>query len=153
VKCGEDIEDIKCASGKSEAQNEHKGGEFAGRRLLLAEDVEVNREVLIMLLAKTDIIIDIAENGQEALDMVEAAPDKYDLIFMDMQMPIMGGLEATQRIRALPAIQGRKLPIVAITANVFKDDVDECIASGMDDHLGKPLNVDELFKKLRKYLV
>jgi CheY-like chemotaxis protein len=72
---------------------------------------------------------------------------------MDVQMPQMDGHEATRRIRALPATRNRNLPIIAMTANVFKEDVAMCLAAGMDDHLGKPLDVDEMFAKLRKYLL
>ena len=137
----------------------YKEGEFAGKRLLLVEDVEINREILLMLLEDTGLMIDCAENGKEALDMVAKAPDRYDIVFMDVQMPKMDGLEATRRIRALPETyncQGEKklprLPIIAMTANVFKDDIEICLASGMDDHLGKPLDIDKVFEKLREYL-
>jgi len=129
-----------------------KPGEFAGKRLLLAEDVEINREIVISLLEDTGLIIDSAENGQEAVDMLEAAPDLYDVIFMDMQMPKMDGLEATRRIRALPALAGKKLPIIAMTANVFQSDIDACLAAGMDHHLGKPLDIAEVIKSLRGFL-
>ena len=125
-------------------------GIFAGKKMLLAEDVEINREILITLLEDTGISIDSAENGREAIEAIEAAPDKYDIIFMDVQMPKMDGLEATRRIRALPSL--RKLPIIAMTANVFKDDIEECLKAGMDDHLGKPLDVDKVLEILRKYL-
>jgi len=128
-------------------------GEFGGRKLLVVEDVEINREILIALLEDTGLIIDCAENGEEALKMVEAAPDKYDIVFMDVQMPVMNGHEATRRIRALPDHRSRrKLPIIALTANVFKSDIEECLAAGMDDHLGKPLDIDRVIEKLRIYL-
>ena len=125
---------------------------FDGKRLLLAEDIEINRDILMALLDGTGIIVDCAENGQEALNMIEAAPDKYDIIFMDMQMPKMDGLEATRRIRALPAMQNIELPIIAMTANVFKEDIEACLAAGMDDHIGKPLDIEKVMEKLRKYL-
>jgi CheY-like chemotaxis protein/two-component sensor histidine kinase len=128
------------------------GGEFAGIRILLAEDIEINREIVISLLDGTGLIIDTAENGRIAFNMIEEAPDIYDLVFMDMQMPEMDGLEATRRIRALSVSSGRRMPIIAMTANVFKDDVEACIAAGMDDHIGKPLEINEIFDKLRKYL-
>ncbi|MCL2717680.1 MAG: response regulator [Lachnospiraceae bacterium] len=128
------------------------GGEFAGKQILLAEDVEINREILISLLEDTGISIDCAENGKQALKMVEAAPTKYDLIFMDVQMPKMDGHEATRRIRALPALQGVTLPIIATTANVFKSDIEDCIAAGMDGHIGKPLDIDKVLEVLRRYL-
>ena len=127
-------------------------GEFEGKRLLIAEDIEINREILISLLEDTGIIIDCAENGKEALEMIEAAPEKYDIVLMDVQMPQMDGLEATHRIRALPALQRGTLPIIAMTANVFKDDVEACLEAGMDDHLGKPLDIGKVLEKLRQYL-
>jgi len=127
-------------------------GEFGGKKLLVAEDVEINREILIALLEDTGLMIDCAENGEEAVKMVEAAPDKYDLVFMDVQMPVMNGHEATRRIRALPGRQRGKLPIIALTANVFDSDIEDCLEAGMDDHLGKPLDIDRVIEKLRKYL-
>jgi len=126
--------------------------EFKGKRLLVAEDIEINREILITLLENTGLLIDCAENGKEAVDMVAAAPEKYDIVFMDMQMPHMDGLEATRHIRALPALQNSKLPIIAMTANVFKDDIEACLTAGMDGHLGKPLDIDKVLEKLREYL-
>ena len=125
---------------------------FDGKRILLAEDIAINREILIALLDGTGIIIDCAENGQEALDMIEAAPGKYDIVLMDIQMPKMDGIEATRRIRALPSIQSAGLPIIAMTANVFKDDIEVCLEAGMNDHLGKPLDIGRVIDKLRKYL-
>jgi signal transduction histidine kinase/ABC-type amino acid transport substrate-binding protein/ActR/RegA family two-component response regulator len=139
---------------ETNAQTAESENEFAGKRLLLVEDVAINREIIITLLEDTGIIIDTAENGQKALDMVSADPDKYDAIFMDIQMPKMDGYEATRSIRALMAAQKRKrkLPIIAMTANVFKEDIDACIAAGMDDHMGKPIDIDDMFLKMRKYL-
>ena len=125
---------------------------YKGKKLLLAEDIAINREILIALLAGTGISIDCAENGQKALELVEAAPDKYDIVFMDLQMPKMDGLEATRRIRALPLPRCEQLPIVAMTANVFQDDIAACLAAGMDDHLGKPLDLGKIHAILRKYL-
>ena len=122
-----------------------------GKHLLVAEDIEINREILIALLDNTGLIIDCAENGKEAVDIITAEPDKYDIIFMDLQMPQMGGLEATRHIRALPKRKRGWLPIVAMTANVFKDDVEACIKAGMDDHLGKPLEYNKVISTLLKY--
>jgi CheY-like chemotaxis protein len=128
-----------------------KEGEFLGTTLLFAEDVEINREILLTLLENTGLVIDCAENGKEAVEKMEAAPEKYDIVFMDIQMPIMDGLEATRRIRKLPMCERGKLPIIAMTANVFKDDVEACLAAGMDDHISKPLDIDKVFEKLRQY--
>jgi len=169
--------------------------EFAGKRLLLAEDVEINREIIITLLEDTGLIIDCAENGKTALKMITSNPQKYDMVFMDVQMPEMDGYEATRRIRETEEELENKLnsevstsfstdksmefakqngegstsfaasetrsndrnlrkhiPIIAMTANVFKEDIDSCLAAGMDDHLGKPLDIKEVFGMLRKYL-
>ena len=184
--------------------NSIRDGEFGGKNMLVAEDVEINREILLALLENTGLSIDCAENGEEAFKMVEASPDKYDIIFMDVQMPRMNGYEATRLIRAFeqknspknetrsdnryppsnedstsfttgetrsydrnspsnnsvefakqtPKLSERPkgVPIIALTANVFKSDIEDCIAAGMDDHLGKPLDIDRVIEKLREYL-
>jgi signal transduction histidine kinase/ActR/RegA family two-component response regulator len=153
IKAGRSTKKSHAPFSLKELQDQFKDiDEFTGKKMLLAEDIDINREILISLLEDTGIIIDCAENGQEALDMVEADPNKYDIIFMDMQMPKMDGLEATRLIRALPSCRLENLPIVAMTANVFKDDIDACIASGMNDHLGKPLDMERVMEVLRKYL-
>ena len=84
--------------------------------------------------------------------MFSADPERYDLIFMDLQMPEMDGYEATRRIRALNVPQTGKIPIVAMTANVFREDVERCLAAGMNDHLGKPLDFNDVMRILRTYL-
>jgi signal transduction histidine kinase len=126
---------------------------FKDCRILLAEDVEINREIVIALLEPTLLKIDCAENGAEALRLFSEAPDKYDMIFMDIQMPVMDGFEATRRIRALPVGGAESVPIIAMTANVFKEDIVACLESGMNAHVGKPLNFDEVVVLLRKYLL
>jgi CheY-like chemotaxis protein len=125
---------------------------FRGCRLLLAEDVEINREIVLSLLEPTGLEIVCVENGLEALNSYSAEPESFDMIFMDVQMPAMDGYEATRRIRALPHPQAAQVPIVAMTANVFKEDIERCLQAGMDDHVGKPLNIDEVLQKLRLYL-
>ncbi|MDR0293264.1 MAG: response regulator [Oscillospiraceae bacterium] len=127
-------------------------GDFEGRHILLAEDIELNREIVLALMDGTGLKIDCAENGRTALDMVEAAPDRYDLIFMDVQMPQMDGLTATRSIRALPFNRCKEIPIIAMTADVFKDDIEKCLAAGMNDHIGKPLDITVVHEKLRRYL-
>ncbi|GHU80883.1 hypothetical protein FACS1894191_7080 [Clostridia bacterium] len=126
--------------------------DFAGHHILLAEDMEINREIVLALLEPARIDIDCAENGAAALRMFSDAPDKYDMIFMDVQMPEMDGLEATRQIRALPIPQAKKIPIVAMTANVFKNDIEECLAAGMDNHVGKPLDLKEVLERLHQYI-
>jgi CheY-like chemotaxis protein/two-component sensor histidine kinase len=128
-------------------------GKFAGKKLLIAEDVEINREIIISLLEDTKISIDCAWNGLEALEMIVAAPDKYDAVLMDVQMPKMDGLEATRLIRAQKTTHRlMTLPIIAMTAHVFKSDVEECLKAGMNDHIGKPIDIEDVLQKLNKYI-
>ena len=126
---------------------------FPGRCALLAEDVEINREICLALLEPMELIIDCAKNGDEALRMFSENQGRYDIIFMDIQMPVMDGLEATQRIRAINTPKAKSIPIVAMTANVFREDIEKCLSAGMTDHLGKPLDMNMVLDKLRKYLV
>ncbi|MDR2110965.1 MAG: response regulator, partial [Spirochaetaceae bacterium] len=125
---------------------------FAGRRILLVEDVEINREIVLTLLEDTGLSIDCAENGIEALDKFEKDPGRYDMILMDIHMPEMDGFEATRRIRALKVKEAETVPIVAMTANVFREDIEKCLAAGMNDHLGKPIDIEDLTRKLKQYL-
>ena len=132
---------------------------FKGHRILIAEDVEINREIILALLEPTELEIDCAINGSEAVDMFTKDPQRYQLIFMDMQMPEMDGLEATRRIRAfekqseISGVPVKPIPIVAMTANVFLEDIEKCKEAGMNGHLGKPLDLEEVFMKLKEYLL
>jgi signal transduction histidine kinase/DNA-binding response OmpR family regulator len=141
---------IQCAS---ENKQDDLSDLFAGRRILLAEDVDINREIVIALLEPVQVEIDCAENGAEAVRIFSESPEKYDMIFMDIQMPVMDGYEATRRIRALGVPQAKTIPIVAMTANVFQEDIDKSIASGMDGHIGKPIDYDDVIDKLRSHLL
>ena len=125
---------------------------FEGRHILLAEDVDINREIVEALLEPTLLSIDCAENGAEALRMFSEAPDEYDMILMDVQMPEMDGYEATRRIRALGTPKAVNIPIIAMTANVFREDIERCLAAGMNSHIGKPINFNEVLDKLKTYL-
>ncbi|MDR3074385.1 MAG: response regulator, partial [Deltaproteobacteria bacterium] len=125
---------------------------FAGRCALLAEDVEINQEILLALLEPTSLAFDCAENGRKAVDLFTKNPEKYDIIFMDVQMPELDGYEATQRIRALPFPRAKTVPIIAMTANVFREDVEKCLEAGMNEHVGKPIGLNEVLEKLHKYL-
>ena len=126
-------------------------GLFAGRHILMAEDIEINREIVLALLEPTQVEIDCAENGLETVRMFSEAPDRYDAIFMDVQMPEMDGFQATRQIRALDVPKAKTIPIIAMTANVFRQDVEKCLEAGMNCHVGKPLNIDEVIDKLRTY--
>jgi len=138
-------------SGSDSSESKYLGV-FKGNRILLAEDVEINREIVIALLEPTKIEIDCAANGLEAVQIFGATPERYDMIFMDMQMPEMDGLTATRCIRAIGTPKAAGIPIVAMTANVFKEDIARCIESGMNDHVGKPIDYNEMLDKLKKYL-
>ena len=142
------------AAGRPRAAEEQalSGNRFEGRRILLAEDIEINREIVLALLEPARLKIDCAENGAEAVRMFSAAPEGYDMIFMDVQMPEMDGYEATRRIRALEIPRAKEIPIIAMTANVFREDVDKCLAAGMNGHLGKPLDCDAVMNALEIYL-
>ena len=125
---------------------------FTGKLMLAVEDMASNRYVLTTLLENSGLNIDCAVNGKEALDMFAADPDKYDIIFMDVRMPIMNGYEATECIRALDIAKAKKIPIIALTANVFSDDIEKCLKAGMNGHIGKPMDVGKVIEVLKKYL-
>jgi signal transduction histidine kinase len=131
---------------------EAAGDNFAGFRILLAEDVEINREIVLALLEPTSISIECAENGAMAVRIFNASPNAFDMIFMDIQMPEMDGYEATRVIRASGAANAKNIPIIAMTANVFKEDVERCMEAGMNAHVGKPLDFEEVLGLLRTYL-
>ncbi|MDR1250793.1 MAG: response regulator, partial [Treponema sp.] len=122
-----------------------------GKRVLLAEDVEINREIVIALLEPYGLAINCAENGVEAVREFEERPFDYDIIFMDVHMPEMDGYEATRRIRGLDMPRAKEIPIIAMTANVFAEDVEKCKAVGMNDHVGKPLDLEQVLAALVKY--
>ena len=119
---------------------------------MMVEDIAINREIVITLLSDTAVSIDSAENGREALDLVAADPGVYDAILMDIHMPEMDGYQAARAIRALDAPEAKAVPIIAMTANVFREDIERCLAAGMDDHLGKPIDIDDLMAMMRKHL-
>jgi signal transduction histidine kinase len=131
---------------------EHMENQFLGLTILLAEDIDINAEIVKSLLEPTGLTIDCAVNGQEAVDLFAAAPQRYAAIFMDIQMPVMDGYEATRRIRALTLPSADTIPIIAMTANVFREDVEKARAAGMNRHIGKPLALDEVLEVLAEYL-
>lgn len=124
-----------------------------GRRVLLAEDHEINAEIAMDFLEMTGVEVDWAHDGQEAVEMLAASPDgHYSLIFMDIQMPNMNGLEAARAIRALDRSYAKEIPIVAMTANAFAEDVINCKEAGMNEHMTKPIDVEVLARMLQTYV-
>ena len=126
---------------------------FAGTRLLVVEDNELNMEITTTVLEEAGFSVDQAVNGQAALEKVAtAAPGQYALVLMDIQMPVMDGYEATRRIRALPDPAKARIPIVAMTANAFAEDRENALAAGMNDHSAKPFDIHTLLWKLAEIL-
>ena len=128
------------------------GSHHAGARILLVEDNLINREVSLAILGKTELVADFAENGRQAVDMVRSSA--YDLVLMDVRMPDMDGLEATRQIRSMEdsTASSKDLPILAMTANVFAEDKQACLEAGMNDFISKPVDPDNLFSMIAKWL-
>ncbi|MCL2144798.1 MAG: transporter substrate-binding domain-containing protein [Endomicrobia bacterium] len=125
---------------------------FSGKCILIAEDVEINRIILKELLSYTGVKIEEAVNGEDAVNKFAASREEYyDFIFMDIQMPVLDGYEAAGKIRGLSRKDAKTVPIIAMTANAYKEDVDHAIKSGMNGHLSKPVDIDAIIKILTKY--
>ncbi len=130
-----------------------KDMDFTNKKLLLVEDIEVNREIALMILEEVGFEVDFAVNGKEAVEKVAASkPGDYDAILMDIQMPIMNGYEAAQAIRKLENKKLAEIPIIAMTANAFSEDVERAKAAGMNDHVAKPLDVPKMMETLQRVL-
>ena len=128
--------------------------DYSDKRILVVEDNDLNREIAMEILSMTGAMIETAENGKEAVDMVLASEEGYyDLILMDLQMPVMNGYEATTTIRAMEREDAGKVPIVAMTANAFLEDIQQSKACGMNEHMSKPLDVDQLQRMLARWLL
>lgn len=127
--------------------------DFSGKRALLVEDMEINRQIVTAMLTGYGLEIDVAINGQEAVEKMEAAPERYDLIFMDLQMPVMDGYEATRRIRQGDYPQSKQIPIIAMTANAFAEDAKRCLEAGMNSHIAKPIDFEKLLLTIAQYLI
>jgi signal transduction histidine kinase/CheY-like chemotaxis protein/HAMP domain-containing protein len=126
---------------------------LSGKRALLVDDIEINRAIVVNLLESTGMIIDEAEDGKAALEaFASSQPFYYDIIYMDVQMPLMDGYESTAAIRALQREDSGLVPIVALTANAFKDDIDKALASGMNSHLAKPISIEKCIETTFKLL-
>lgn len=136
-------------SYKSHTVEAYKSVDLSNKKALLVEDNELNLEIAQTLLEEEGIIVDRAMNGQEALDKFKRSSIySYDYIFMDMMMPVMDGLEATRRIRALDREDAKRVPIIAMTANAFLEDKQACLEAGMNAHVSKPIDVDQLKKTI-----
>jgi signal transduction histidine kinase/ActR/RegA family two-component response regulator len=133
-----------------EAQPNANARNYAGKRVLLAEDAAINREILMALLENTGMAFTCVENGRQAVDAFRETAGAFDLIFMDVQMPVMDGVEATKQIRAMDFPNAQRIPIIATTANVSREDVESYIVAGMNAHLSKPLNVSDIFAVLAR---
>ncbi len=126
---------------------------LTGRRILLAEDNDINWEIAEELLSEIGMVLERAENGQICVDKFSAEkPNYYDAILMDIRMPVMTGYEATRAIRALDREDAREIPIIAMTADAFSDDIKKCIECGMNAHIAKPIDIQEIVAKLGKFL-
>ncbi len=141
------------AADEGNPMEQIENGEFKGRRILLAEDNEINAEIAKEIFGRSGLSVECARDGKEALDMITAAePGYYDMVFMDVQMPVMDGHEATRRIRASGRKDLKKIPIIAMTANAFAEDVQAALKAGMNQHLAKPLDIKQIMRALRKWL-
>ena len=150
--------DLPAGESKSADQPADEGAaepeiDFSQKRLLLVEDNMINREIAQMILSQAGFTVETAEDGQAAVDMVSAsAPGYYDAILMDIQMPVMDGYEATRQIRSLTDPALARIPILAMTANAFKEDVQAALDAGMQAHIAKPIDVGVLMKALTDVL-
>lgn len=129
-----------------------EGRDFEGKHILLAEDNDLNWEIAQEILSEAGFTLERAENGQICVDKFAASkPGAYDLILMDIRMPVMNGYEAAKAIRALSR-EDKDLPILAMTADAFSDDIQRCLACGMNEHIAKPIDVGRLTQILKKYI-
>ena len=127
--------------------------ELRGKHVLVVEDNELNSEIMCTILKDEGMVVDTAFDGQQAVDIIrESAEYEYDLIFMDIMMPKMDGLEATREIRNIGRADCNTVPIIAMSANAFEEDVKKSIASGMNAHLSKPLDIVNMMDVMQKYL-
>ncbi|MCR4892926.1 MAG: response regulator, partial [Lachnospiraceae bacterium] len=124
-----------------------------GKRILLAEDLEINAEIMTELLRMRGMEVEVAQNGRIAVDLVENNdPGHFDLILMDMRMPVLDGLGATKEIRKSSHPDGKDIPIVALTANAFDEDVQRAIQAGMNAFLSKPVEPDKLYETISRMI-
>ena len=150
---GKVLDEFREASNKKNAKLVRETADLKNCRVLLAEDVSVNAEIMIMVLSMREMQVDHAENGRIAVELFENHEEGYyDAVLMDMRMPEMDGLEATRRIRAMNRSDAKSIPIIALTANAFDEDVQRSMQAGLDAHLSKPVEPDILFETLEELL-
>ena len=134
-------------------ENDVQNIDITGTNVLIAEDNDMNWEVISILLDMYGVSSERAENGKECLEkFIEASDDKYNLIFMDIQMPEMNGLEATKKIRMLDNPRKANIPIIAMTADAFSENIAECINAGMNGHIAKPIDIDIVINEIKKIM-
>ena len=147
------LDEFREAFKKKNTELVRKTADLIGRRVLLAEDVSVNAEIMIMMLSMREIQADLAENGRIAVEKFEEHEEGYyDAVLMDMRMPEMDGLEATRRIRAMNRPDAKSVPIIALTANAFDEDVQQSMQAGLNAHLSKPIEPEALFTTLEELI-
>lgn len=143
----------KTGQMKMLSERENSENLFKGKKILLTEDNELNREIAVELLKEEGFILDTAEDGTIAVEKMRTAkPDQYDLILMDIQMPIMNGLEASKLIRAMERPDAKDILIVGVSANAFSEDVQKAKQNGMNEYISKPIDMSKLFEAIKKYL-
>ena len=146
------------AIGQSQSESEDSilpeaGSDFRGRCILLVEDNELNSEIAVELLNEYGFLVDTAENGAEAVEKVKnSKPGNYDLILMDIQMPVMNGYDATLAIRKMKDTKKARIPIIAMTANAFAEDAQKVLSVGMNAHVAKPVDMNILVPTMMKFL-
>jgi CheY-like chemotaxis protein len=146
-------EEKEISDGQAPKAGENEEISLEGRRILVAEDMDINAQILLKILSQKGIEADRAENGEAALDKFrDSEPWHYDAILMDMRMPVMNGLEATAAIRALDREDAGKVPIIALTANAFDEDVERSLQAGLNAHLSKPLQPEVIFDTLKRLI-
>lgn len=144
---------LDMVENKLPEENKEKMPSFAGKRILVAEDNQINMEIACELLKLTDATIDMAYDGNEVVHKFEHEPEGfYDLILMDVQMPNLNGYEATEHIRQMKREDASTIPIIAMTANVFSSDIEHCITAGMNGHVSKPIDMHKFYDELNKFL-
>ena len=153
LKMSHQITENQDVQQKIEHKQEYSPEDFAGKRILIAEDNDLNAEIAMTILEEQGIEVERAEDGIDCVNMIEKADaDYYDLVLMDIQMPNMDGYKATTLIRQLPDQKKSKIPVIAMTANAFEEDKRNAIAAGMNGHMAKPIHVDNLLLTLKKII-